>query len=59
MDNAPEISINPQTIINELQTRVNGLQGENIVLSAMVTELKARVEELISEESTEDGNSET
>jgi hypothetical protein len=59
VDNEPEISINPQTIINELQTRVNGLQGENIVLSAMVTELKARVEELISEESTEDGNSET
>ena len=59
MDNEPEISINPQTIINELQTRVNGLQGENIVLSAMVTELKARVEELISEESTEDGHSET
>ncbi len=55
MDNEPEISINPQTIINELQTRVNGLQGENIVLSAMVTELKARIEELISEESTEDG----
>ena len=55
MDNEPEISINPQTIINELQTRVNGLQGENIVLSAMVTELKAHIEELISEESTEDG----
>ncbi len=55
MDNEPEISINPQTIINELQTRVNGLQGENIVLSAMVTELKARIEELISEESIEDG----
>ena len=38
---ADNIQLNPQTVINELQSRLNALQGENVVLAAMVTELRA------------------
>ena len=38
---ADNIQLNPQTVINELQNRLNALQGENVVLAAMVTELRA------------------
>jgi len=48
------IQINPQTVINELQSRLNALQGENVVLAAMVTELRSALENPPEEES-EDG----
>ena len=54
------IQINPQTVINELQNRLNALQGENVVLAAMVTELRAVLEdatEEATEEAAEDGES--
>ena len=38
---ADNIQLNPQTVIIELQSRLNALQGENVVLAAMVTELRA------------------
>jgi prefoldin subunit 5 len=55
MDTA-NIQINPQTVINELQNRLNALQGENVVLAAMVTELRATLED-VTEEEAEDGES--
>ena len=45
------IQLNPQTVINELQNRLNALQGENVVLAAMVTELRAALERPTEEES--------
>ena len=48
------IQLNPQTVINELQSRLNALQGENVVLAAMVTELRSILTGLQDEESTED-----
>ena len=48
------IQINPQTVINELQNRLNALQGENVVLAAMVTELRAALAGPQDEEPTED-----
>jgi|TARA_B100000809_G_scaffold152659_1_gene150011 hypothetical protein len=51
---ADNIQLNPQTVINELQSRLNAMQGENVVLAAMVTELRAAMSETQDEESTED-----
>ncbi len=51
---ADNIQLNPQTVINELQNRLNALQGENVVLAAMVTELRAALAGPQDEESTED-----
>tara|TARA_B100000929_G_C15483039_1_gene411851 strand:- start:1472 stop:1657 length:186 start_codon:yes stop_codon:yes gene_type:complete len=48
------IQLNPQTVINELQNRLNALQGENVVLAAMVTELRSALAGPQDEESTED-----
>ena len=48
------IQLNPQTVINELQSRLNALQGENVVLAAMVTELRAVLAGPDEQESTED-----
>ena len=42
--------------VNELQNRLNALQGENVVLAAMVTELRATLED-VTEEEAEDGES--
>ena len=50
---ADNIQLNPQTVINELQNRLNALQGENGVLAAMVTELRT-VLEASPEEPSED-----
>tara|TARA_B100000953_G_C17661549_1_gene305479 strand:- start:59 stop:244 length:186 start_codon:yes stop_codon:yes gene_type:complete len=52
---ADNIQLNPQTVINELQNRLNALQGENVVLAAMVTELRSALAGPQDEESTEDG----
>ncbi len=52
---ADNIQLNPQTVINELQARLNALQGENVVLSAMVTELRAALAGPQDEEPIEDG----
>jgi len=49
------IQLNPQTVINELQSRLNAMQGENVVLAAMVTELRAVLAESQDEEPIEDG----
>ena len=51
---ADNIQLNPQTVINELQSRLNALQGENVVLAAMVTELRAALEAPQDEESADD-----
>lgn len=51
---ADNIQLNPQTVINELQNRLNALQGENVVLAAMVTELRAALEAPQDEESADD-----
>ena len=51
---ADNIQINPQTVINELQNRLNALQGENVVLASMVTELRAALSGSQDEEPTED-----
>jgi len=51
---ADNIQLNPQTVINELQSRLNAMQGENVVLAAMVTELRAALAESQDEESAED-----
>jgi|TARA_B100002003_G_C14000781_1_gene483125 hypothetical protein len=51
---ADNIQLNPQTVINELQTRLNALQGENVVLAAMVTELRAALSGSQDEEPTDD-----
>ena len=51
---ADNIQLNPQTVINELQNRLNALQGENVVLAAMVTELRAALAGPQDEEPTED-----
>lgn len=48
------IQLNPQTVINELQSRLNAMQGENVVLAAMVTELRSLLVGLQNEEPTED-----
>lgn len=48
------IQLNPQTVINELQSRLNALQGENVVLASMVTELRSLLAESQDEESAED-----
>jgi hypothetical protein len=56
--NADNIQLNPQTVINELQSRLNALQGENVVLAAMVTELRAVLADApegATEEAVEDG----
>jgi len=52
MDN--NVQINPQTIINELQNRLNALQSENVILASMVSELRAALEEPETEEPAED-----
>ncbi len=52
---ADNIQLNPQTVINELQNRLNALQGENVVLAAMVTELRTALADSDTEEPTEDG----
>lgn len=57
MDNE-NIQLNPQTVINELQNRLNALQGENVVLAAMLTELRASLAGPDDEEPDEDGVSE-
>ena len=49
------IQLNPQTVINELQNRLNALQGENVVLAAMLTELRSSLEVPDVEEPDEDG----
>ena len=54
MDNE-NIQLNPQTVINELQNRLNALQGENVVLAAMLTELRNSLEVSDAEEPDEDG----
>lgn len=54
MDNE-NIQLNPQTVINELQNRLNALQGENVVLAAMLTELRASLAGPDDEEPDEDG----
>ncbi len=54
MDNE-NIQLNPQTVINELQNRLNALQGENVVLAAMLTELRSSLEVPDVEEPDEDG----
>ena len=54
MDNE-NIQLNPQTVINELQNRLNALQGENVVLAAMLTELRSSLEGDSPEETPEDG----
>jgi hypothetical protein len=51
---ADNIQLNPQTVINELQSRLNALQGENVVLAAMVTELRAALAGPQDEEPTEE-----
>ena len=51
---ADNIQLNPQTVINELQNRLNALQGENVVLAAMVTELRAALAGPQAEEPTDD-----
>jgi hypothetical protein len=54
------IQLNPQTVINELQNRLNALQGENVVLAAMVTELRSLLTgppDEATEEAAEDGES--
>ena len=51
---ADNIQLTPQTVINELQNRLNALQGENVVLAAMVTELRAALEAPQDEESADD-----
>ena len=51
---ADNIQLNPQTVINELQSRLNALQGENVVLAAMVTELRAALAGTQDEEPTDD-----
>ncbi len=54
------IQLNPQTVINELQNRLNALQGENVVLAAMVTELRSLLAgppDEATEEAAEDGES--
>ena len=51
---ADNIQLNPQTVINELQNRLNALQGENVVLAAMVTELRATLAGPQDEESADD-----
>jgi hypothetical protein len=48
------IQLNPQTVINELQSRLNAMQGENVVLAAMVTELRAALAGIQDEEPIED-----
>ena len=48
-------NLTPQTVINELQSRLNALQGENVVLAAMLTELRSAMSEPQDEEYTEDG----
>ena len=53
MDNE-NIQLNPQTVINELQNRLNALQGENGVLAAMLTELRSSLEGPDAGEATED-----
>ena len=53
MDNE-NIQLNPQTVINELQNRLNALQGENVVLAAMLTELRASLAGPDAEEPDED-----
>ncbi len=50
---ADNIQLNPQTVINELQNRLNSLQGENVVLAAMVTELRAALSGPQDEEPTD------
>ena len=52
---ADNIQLNPQTVINELQSRLNALQGENVVLAAMVTELRAVLTGPTGQEPIEDG----
>ena len=51
---ADNIQLNPQTGINELQSRLNALQGENVVLAAMVTELRTALAGTQDEEPTDD-----
>ncbi len=51
---ADNIQLNPQTVINELQTRLNALQGENVVLAAMVTELRTALSGPEEEETAEE-----
>ena len=51
---ADNIQLNPQTVINELQNRLNALQGENVVLAAMVTELRTVLAGTQDEEPTDD-----
>ena len=51
---ADNIQLNPQTEINELQSRLNALQGENVVLAAMVTELRTALAGTQDEEPTDD-----
>jgi len=51
---ADNIQLNPQTVINELQSRLNALQGENVVLAAMVTELRTALAGTQDEEPTDD-----
>jgi hypothetical protein len=55
---ADNIQLNPQTVINELQNRLNSLQGENVVLAAMVTELRAALSGPQDEEPTDDAEAE-
>ncbi len=55
---ADNIQLNPQTVINELQTRLNALQGENVVLAAMVTELRTALSGPQDEEPTDDAEAE-
>ena len=49
------IQLNPQTVINELQSRLNAMEGENVVLSAMVQELRQALADPDTEEPSEDG----
>ena len=51
---ADNIQLNPQTVINELQSRLNALQGEHVVLAAMVTELRTALAGTQDEEPTDD-----
>ena len=48
------IQLNPQTVINELQNRLNALQSENVVLAAMITELRSSLEGPEAEETAKD-----
>jgi hypothetical protein len=51
-----QLSINPQTLINELQNRLSASQNENVILSAMLQDLQSALEAAQEEETTEDAS---